>query len=162
MKREKKLYIAYGSNLDTKGMARRCPTAKVAGTAELKNYELLFRLHANVEPREGASVPVAVFEIRPEDERRMDFYEGYPHYYGKETVKVEMESGKVSAMVYTMNSGRQPRLPDSGYLKIIEEGYRTFGFDSEALDKAMERTRELMREPEQAGPEASAFPSMKM
>lgn len=162
MEQEKRLYIAYGSNLNQHDMARRCPAAKVAGTAELKNYELLFRVHANVEPKEGAAVPVAVWEIQPEDEKKLDWYEGYPSYYTKETVEVELESGTVSAMVYTMNPGRPPELPSRGYLKTIEEGYESFGFDHTALDQAVERTKALTRELEQAGPEGGGFPAMKL
>ena len=40
---EKKLYIAYGSNLNLPQMAKRCPTAKVVGTSEIKDYALVFR-----------------------------------------------------------------------------------------------------------------------
>jgi gamma-glutamylcyclotransferase (GGCT)/AIG2-like uncharacterized protein YtfP len=158
----KRLYIAYGSNLNLTDMSRRCPGAKVVGAAELKDYELLFRCHANVEPREGANVPVGVFEIGPQDERKLDFYEGYPSYYGKETVTVELESGPAAAMVYTMNPGRPPELPRLGYLKTIEEGYKAFGFDFTVLERAVDRTHELLREQEQTEPEPGSFPAMKM
>ncbi len=162
MSQEKKLYIAYGSNLNIEGMSHRCPGAVISGTAILKNYELLFRSHANVEPKEGSSVPVAVWEIQPQNENSLDWYEGYPSYYGKETVEVELDGRPVSAMVYTMKPGRQPALPHKGYLSIIKEGYEAFGFDMAVLDKALERTRELIREMEQAGPEGGGFPSMKL
>ena len=66
MSRKERLYIAYGSNLNRPQMAFRCPTAKVAGTSELKGYELLFRggrfgAVATVEPKEGSSVPVLLW-----------------------------------------------------------------------------------------------------
>lgn len=162
MKQEKKLYIAYGSNLNIVDMAKRCPGAQLIGSAELKNHELLFRGHANVEPREGGSVPVGVWEIGPENEKRLDWYEGYPSYYGKETVEVELNSGPASAMVYIMQPGRRPSLPDPDYVIIIEEGYEAFGFDTAVLDQALERTGELIREMEQATPESGGFPSLKL
>ena len=40
-------YIAYGSNLNRAQMALRCPDAKVVGTGEIKDYELLFRGNRN-------------------------------------------------------------------------------------------------------------------
>ena len=43
LKGKQRLYIAYGSNLNLEQMAFRCPTAKVVGKSELKDYELLFR-----------------------------------------------------------------------------------------------------------------------
>ena len=40
---KKKLYIAYGSNMDTGQMAFRCPSAKFIGISEINGYELLFK-----------------------------------------------------------------------------------------------------------------------
>ena len=38
-----KLYVAYGSNLNLKQMAYRCPTATLVGTGVIDNYELQFK-----------------------------------------------------------------------------------------------------------------------
>ena len=38
-----KYYLAYGSNLNTRQMAHRCPTAVVVGTAVIKDYRLKFK-----------------------------------------------------------------------------------------------------------------------
>ena len=38
----KKIYIAYGSNMDLFQMARRCPNARLLGTGEIKDYQILF------------------------------------------------------------------------------------------------------------------------
>lgn len=57
----KKYYIAYGSNLSVAQMAHRCPEAKVAGMAALKNWKLVFRIHATIEPCEGRVVPVLIW-----------------------------------------------------------------------------------------------------
>ena len=55
-----KLYVAYGSNLNLPQMLVRCPTAKVVGASEIKDYALVFRggrygAVATIEPKEGAS-----------------------------------------------------------------------------------------------------------
>lgn len=78
----KKLYAAYGSNLNHAQMAYRCPDATVYGTAELKDHELLFRgsptsAVATVEPKEGGSVPILLWEISKRDEHSLDRYEGW-------------------------------------------------------------------------------------
>ena len=39
----KRYYIAYGSNLNVAQMRRRCPTATILATANLKGWELLFK-----------------------------------------------------------------------------------------------------------------------
>lgn len=39
----KKYYLAYGSNLSMGQMAERCPDAVYVGTAEIADYQLLFK-----------------------------------------------------------------------------------------------------------------------
>ena len=50
--KNKKYYIAYGSNLSVEQMADRCPDAKIAGQAVLAGWELLFRGYHRTEPEE--------------------------------------------------------------------------------------------------------------
>lgn len=65
----KKLYAAYGSNINLEQMAYRCPHSTVAGTAMLKGYELQFRHHATIEPNEESEVPVLLWELDSQDEK---------------------------------------------------------------------------------------------
>ena len=60
----KRLYVAYGSNLNFKQMKHRCPTAKLYGIGTVYGYELQFKgspasAFATIMPKEGTSVPVA-------------------------------------------------------------------------------------------------------
>ena len=139
-----KLYVAYGSNLNLAQMARRCPKEKVVGCGVLKDYQLTVRRVATIEPQVGAETPVGVWEVTPTDERNLDIYEGYPSYYRKETVTVEMPKGKVEAMVYIMNGG-QPQMPPDGYYKVIEQGYDDVGLDKKHLLAALDDTQKRMR-----------------
>ena len=91
----KKLYIAYGSNLNLGQMKYRCPTAKLSGTGVIENYELQFKgmphcAYATIAPCEGKSVPVALWELQPRDEKLLDRYEGYPSHYFKEDLPVKI------------------------------------------------------------------------
>ena len=139
-----KLYVAYGSNLNLAQMARRCPKAKVVGCGVLKDYQLTFRRLATIEPVKGAETPVGVCEITPTDERNLDIYEGYPSYYRKETVKVNLHDRTVEAMVYIMNGG-EPQLPPDCYYKVIEQGYGDVGLDTKYLLGALDDTQKRMR-----------------
>ncbi len=141
MNNDNKLYIAYGSNLNLEQMADRCPTAHVAGVSVMEGWQLLFRgAHvgavATVEPCEGGSVPVLVWEITPADEAALDRYEGWPFLYRKETVEVKLCGKTVKAMIYIMNEGRPLGQPSCYYYTTILEGYRNAGFDVEILRKA--------------------------
>lgn len=91
----KKLYIAYGSNMDEKQMARRCPTARLLGTSELEGYRLLFKgsktgAYATIEEQKGGRVPVLIWKIGEQDERNLDRYEGYPVFYHKKEIEVQL------------------------------------------------------------------------
>ena len=131
-----KIYLAYGSNMNTEQMALRCPTAKVLGTAVLKDYRLVFRAFASIEPHEGAETPVLLWIIKPLDELALDRYEGYPSHYRKETVEVELDGETVEAMVYVMNPIRPYATPSCYYYSTILEGYKEFGLDEQYLKDA--------------------------
>ena len=104
----KRLYAAYGSNLNIQQMASRCPGAKLYGTGVIENFELQFKgqphgAFATIAPKDGASVPVAVWEISKRNEQALDRYEGYPSHYFKQDVPVQLDGKEVTAMVYVMN-----------------------------------------------------------
>ena len=152
------LYIAYGSNLNLPQMAFRCPTAKVVGTSEIKDYELLFRgglrsSVATVEPLKGSSVPVLLWKLKEKDLQALDRYEGYPSFYRKEILPVELKGKTVHAMVYIMNAGHHFGAPSDYYLNTILEGYRSAGFDTEILERAVEKSIRLAQEQREKGPE---------
>lgn len=136
-----KIYLAYGSNLNLKQMAYRCPTAKVLGSITLDGYQLLFRgcnggAVATVEKHEGGSVPVLLWKILPRDEAALDRYEGWPRLYRKEMVTAQFDGNPVEAMVYIMNEGRQLGGPGLFYYDTIMDGYLDAGFDPAVLERA--------------------------
>ena len=131
-------YIAYGSNMSAEQMAFRCPNARLIGTGYLPNHQLEFYLHATVERKREASpgVPVAVWEIDAEDEKRLDRYEGFPVYYIKRQATVHMDDGsKIKGMLYQMNTFHG-NLPQSHYYKGIRDAYLALGFGSE-IDRVL-------------------------
>lgn len=128
-------YIAYGSNLSIEQMARRCPNANIVGTTVLKDWKLVFRGHANIEPCKGSEVPALIWEISEADEKRLDKYEGVPKSY----VKKYLPEG----MVYIMAKKRKIEVPTQEYLGKIESGYDKFGFDKEILNKAVNEAQKL-------------------
>lgn len=143
----KRLNIAYGSNLNLDQMAHRCPTAKIYGKGMLEGYRLLFKgatenAYLTIEPHNGGKVPVLIWELQPEDEKALDFYEGYPNFYYKEDLKVKLEGGEeATAMVYIMTDKIKSRihlnLPSRRYLDIVKEGYRAAGFDTAFIEAAL-------------------------
>ncbi|WP_077534089.1 gamma-glutamylcyclotransferase family protein [Massiliimalia massiliensis] len=148
----KRLYVAYGSNLNIRQMKYRCPGAKLYGTGVIDNYELQFKgqphsAFATIAPKEGSSVPVAVWEIKSQDERSLDRYEGYPAHYFKQNVPVQLDSEEVNAMVYIMNLKMGFGLPTPYYYQTVLEGYHNCELDTDILDNAVkDSTQKYYRE----------------
>lgn len=147
----KKYYIAYGSNLNLPQMERRCPTAKKVCAGEIKDYQLLFRgdkdsAVATIEPSDGYSVPALIWELKESDEKSLDRYEGYPFFYDKEFMEVEINGEVVEAMVYIMNDGYEIGMPSDYYLNTILDGYDTAGFDPTAIEKALEISQKYVEQ----------------
>jgi len=141
----KKLYVAYGSNLNKEQMKYRCPTAKFYGTGELQGYELQFKgrersAFATIAPKEGASVPMGLWEIQARDEKALDMYEGFPSHYFKENVPVQVGGTEVSAMVYIMNLRMDFNLPSTSYYATVHQGYKDCGLDTTALEQALQNS----------------------
>ena len=150
---EDRLYFAYGSNINLEQMAHRCPDARAVGPAVLENYELLFRRggYATIMPCEGGKVHGLLWSLTPECERSLDVYEGYPRFYGKQTVAVRDSQGReLSVMAYIMDERyREPILPSTTYYNGILEGYRRNGLPVAALKKAWDHAvREVHQETE--------------
>ena len=124
----KRYYLAYGSNLYTPQMRYRCPSARLMGTAVIENYKLIFKKsktgsYLTVEPKQGAEVPVAVWQLTTEDERSLDRYEGYPKYYYKKEFQVTVtgiKTGKKrerTAFAYTYPHTRRADCPETRFLR---------------------------------------------
>lgn len=150
----KRYYIAYGSNLNLSQMRVRCPEAKVMGFATLEGWRLLFKgsktgSYLTIEEHEGFSVPVAVWEVSENDERKLDFYEGFPTFYYKREMMLDftgIKTGKVRrrrVFVYIMHEDRPIGIPSRSYLQTCIEGYHDFGFDLSALADALDYCKEV-------------------
>jgi hypothetical protein len=127
---KRKIYAAYGSNMNIEQMTMRCPNAKLVGIGTLENYRLTFkgkgRGVANVEKQIVRSVPIVLWETTDKCEKALDIYEGYPRLYVKKNIEVTNEKGeKVKAFVYVMAKEYEnmPAQPTKYYLDIIWDGY---------------------------------------
>jgi hypothetical protein len=152
-KMSKRLYVAYGSNLNVEQMRLRCPSARIIGTAEIDDYELLFKgsltgSYLTIEKKKGYSVPVAIWEVQPRDEKNLDIYEGYPNFYYKKELTVcikGIRTGKLQsrrAFVYIMHEDRPLGQPSEYYLNACARGYYFFDFDVNRLIQAVYDSRE--------------------
>ena len=148
----KRYYIAYGSNLNIMQMRMRCPGARIIGTSVIEDYQLLFKgsktgSYLTIEPMEGAEVPVVIWEVTETDEKALDRYEGYPNFYYKKEMTLDIKgirTGKVrrrDAFVYIMHEERELGIPSWYYVNTCLDGYRAFKFDEKYLFDAIRISR---------------------
>ena len=132
-------YVAYGSNLDVKQMAYRCPHANVVGTGTIQDYKFVFDVHADIRKAKGNNVKVVVWDIDEYDLESLDMYEGYPVYYIRKKINVDMDDGATitNAIVYVMNNHEEYFMPTNDYLKVIINSYKYWGFDINIVHNAL-------------------------
>ena len=134
----KKIYIAYGSNLNHRQMAERCPEASYLGSTILKDWRLLFKSVATIERKVGKNVPVGIFQITDQCEKALDIYEDYPQLYDKKELNVILDGTQVTAMTYIMVGKYGIAPPSKKYFDVISEGYKNCDLNTDFLLEAKE------------------------
>lgn len=146
---KKIINIAYGSNMDLEQMALRCPEAEIVGKGIIRDYRLLFKgsktgSYATIERAPGFTVPVVLWAVSEGDIRNLDRYEGFPTFYYKKDIEVELTRilpgtpKKVKAMAYIMDENRLLGVPSEYYTQLLATAYRRFGFDFDILFDGLE------------------------
>jgi hypothetical protein len=140
------LYFAYGSNMDSEQMKKRCPNYKYIGKGFLSDHTIAFTRYsitrnssvADVIQKTGELVWGILYRLTEEDITRMDRHEGHPNIYARKTVTIDKVSNdhfaynnailpsneyeKVSAEIYeVVNKEEQPN-PSLEYLKHLLDG----------------------------------------
>ena len=133
-----KIYLAYGSNLNHRQMADRCPNANFLGSLILKDWKLIFKSVATIEKEVGKEVPVGIFQITDECEKALDVYEDYPQLYDKKELEVLLDGTQLTAMTYVMVAEYGIAPPSRKYFNVISEGYNNCGLNSDFLLEAQE------------------------
>lgn len=135
--------FAYGSNLNVKQMAQRCPNAVRLGRLRLDNWRIVFRGVADCVREPGAVCYGGVWRITDECERALDIYEGVDAgMYRKEYIPIKkLQDGTTGMLVYCMNStGIMP--PSKRYFGVIRQGYRDFKIPTDGITLLHDALRE--------------------
>jgi gamma-glutamylcyclotransferase (GGCT)/AIG2-like uncharacterized protein YtfP len=104
------LYAAYGSNLDPRQMAHRCPHSPLRGTGWLTGWRITFggegwdgALPTLVEDP-GSQIFVALYDVTEADVASLDSWEGADQgLYRKVRVRVATLEGEQLAWVYVLD-----------------------------------------------------------
>jgi gamma-glutamylcyclotransferase (GGCT)/AIG2-like uncharacterized protein YtfP len=131
-KKANRYYIAYGANMNHDLMIGRRPESKFIGKTVLKDTVLTMPFYANIEEKEGAETPVAIWKISANGEKSLDKQEGVEKkQYYKSRIKLDMGKKVVKGLVYIMTdeykNDKDMRAKD-GYEDKIRQGYIDSGF----------------------------------
>jgi hypothetical protein len=125
----RRLYFAYGSNMEPGPMAERCPHAQPMGRARLNRWSFRIneRGYATVVPDPNGTVHGVLWSLTPSDEASLDDYEGLSEgLYLKDRLRVTLDPGVTTdALVYLARHTR-PGRPLPGYLEGILEAARNW------------------------------------
>ncbi len=124
------LYFAYGSNMNHKQMAERCPGSCFVKRVYLEGYKFIYDGYSNT--RKGAVANIieengnivwgGLFEIKEDDLRSLDRYEGYPKSYDRKIEKLIDGVGDVyDAWIY-FRIGQKQGQPSEDYRNIVIKG----------------------------------------
>jgi gamma-glutamylcyclotransferase (GGCT)/AIG2-like uncharacterized protein YtfP len=130
------LYAAYGSNLDPRQMAERCPHSPLRGTGWLTGWRLTFggegwdgALPTVVEEPAGPAEPtsqvfVALYDVTESDEASLDEWESaHTGLYRKLRLTIATLDGEQVAWVYVLDDfeGGMPSARTIGLLSSAAE-----------------------------------------
>lgn len=144
----KKLYLAYGSNLNLEHMNNICVKATIVDNIILKDYRLVYGgykdndAYLTIEPSKGFCVPIGVYEISISDEALLNKYENFPYTYHKAYFQVNIKDKIQDAMIYIMNEELYYYLPSLEYINICIQGYDDFMFDKTLLEEAFNYSKQ--------------------
>lgn len=130
-------YFAYGMNTNLDEMARRCPGATSLGAAWINDYEFVFRTHADIVKSPGDICYGVLWDITPAHLKALDALEGYPYYYNRFRVRVNLGNHFVYALTYQMNDQSYVQEPGAGYLQMVTEGYQQNSVPTNQIDRAI-------------------------
>lgn len=136
-------YFAYGSNMLTRRLRERTPSARAVGIATLAGHELRWHkiskdgsAKCDIVPAatSGACVHGVVFEIAMHDKPALDLAEGLGMGYREQSVQVEGAQGAIQAWTYRATNIDRLALPYTWYKALVIAGAREHGLPRSYID----------------------------
>lgn len=131
------LYFAYGSNMDIAQMDIRCPGGyKVLGDALLPDFKFIINQRgvANIIPQKESKVFGVLFNLNTTCLGVLDRYEGYPYFYTREKLPIEVKDKIFKPWVYIDKNALEIGKSRTMYLERIILAAESFNFPKDYVD----------------------------
>lgn len=132
-------YFTYGYNANIDSFLKDFSTAH--GKVVLQDHILDFATQATITESVGNSVEGLVHEMDAALLLELDGFEGYPMYFDRKLVDIDLNGTPIQAYVYytnDVNFERKP--PSSSYLTVIHGSYDRAGLSWQQLQYAVFRS----------------------
>jgi gamma-glutamylcyclotransferase len=134
------LNFAYGSNMLTRRLRERVPSARPVVVAVLAGYEL--RWHKVSQDGSGkcdvvqvnapqATVVGVIYEILASEKAQLDAAEGLGNGYAEKWVALKTEGGEVQAQTYYATNIKSSLVPYTWYKALVVAGAKEHGLPEE-------------------------------
>jgi gamma-glutamylcyclotransferase (GGCT)/AIG2-like uncharacterized protein YtfP len=114
-------YFAYGSNMSTALMKRRCPSAVAIGAARLDGWRFFIMAagFASIVPANGSAVHGVLWSLAPRDLAALNAYEGVDGgLYVRRTLAVRCRGRHQPVLVY-VGTNRATGRPQPDYQRVV-------------------------------------------
>ena len=121
-------YFAYGSNLLSKRLQERTPSARVITTGFVKNHRLTFdkvsvdgsgKCDIELTSQETDKVYGAIFSIKCTEKQKLDIAEGLGKGYDEKLIDIETTDGVEQALTYVATKTEKGLQPYHWYKAIV-------------------------------------------
>jgi gamma-glutamylcyclotransferase (GGCT)/AIG2-like uncharacterized protein YtfP len=88
---------------------------------------------------ERQSTVCAVWRLNKKNEQALDYYEGYPNFYDKQSLSIDLENGEqANALIYIMQPAfhQDYTVPSEKYVNTCIKGYEDCGINNKQLTDA--------------------------
>jgi gamma-glutamylcyclotransferase len=137
------IVFAYGSNMLTRRLRERCPSARALGTAELLGYELKWHKRSRDESGKCDVVSTndandvvhgVLYEIPMNEKAALDKAEGLGHGYEAKMVDVAFNGALSKETVYYATDMDPSLKPYTWYQALVVAGAREHGLPASYVD----------------------------
>lgn len=156
------LVFAYGSNMFTRRIHERCPSAIALGMAELRGHAIRWHKRSvdgsgkcDVEPSDDKASTVygVLYKIPEQDKAALDRAEGLGKGYAEKSVEVLCDGTPRIAALYQATNSDALFKPYSSYKALVVAGAKEHGLPAEYI-RMLEAT-EATEDPDRARDERS-------
>lgn len=136
-------YFAYGSNMSSRRLLARVPSARSLGVARLSGYEMSFSKPSHdgsakctIHVEAGASTLGVLYQIPADQRYTLDRIEGQDFGYDAEDVRITTQNGcQVTAFTYLGTDFNKVLPAYTWYVEHVLRGAREHGIAQQYIDK---------------------------